>query len=106
VLEYSTIRKIKVRSNILICFDLTSRHITYKLFVRNEVAKAIEKKLSDIHHPIYLFIFVCEVNDVKNITTVVISEVQYIIEHPLGVPGKVLQSYVSNYMEIKSSMVL
>jgi len=81
-------------------------YITYELFVKKEAAKADEKKFSDIHHPIYLFIFVCGVNDVKNITTVVISEVQYIIEHPLGVPGKVLQSYVSNHMEIKSSMVL
>jgi phosphotransacetylase len=53
-------------------------YTTCKLFVNYEVAKAIGRKLSDIHHPMYLLFFVCDVNDVVNIIMVKVGEARCI----------------------------
>jgi hypothetical protein len=60
-------------------------YTTCKLFVNYEVAKAIGRKLSDIHHPMYLLFFVCDVNDVVNIIMVKVGEVRCIAEYSLNV---------------------
>jgi len=89
--EFFSFSKIKGDANILICPDLTSANIAYKLLAKLGGATAIGPMLLGICKPVYLLVPGCDVNDIVNITAVAVSEAQRIAEHPPGIPGEALR---------------
>ncbi len=67
---------LKEGANTLICPDLTSANIAYKLLARLGGATAIGPILLGIRKPVYLLIPGNEVNDIVNITALAVCEAQ------------------------------
>jgi malate dehydrogenase (oxaloacetate-decarboxylating)(NADP+) len=67
---------LKGGANVLICPDLTSANIAYKLLTRLGGATAIGPMLLGIKKPVFLLIPGNEVNDIVNITALAVCEVQ------------------------------
>lgn len=68
---------LKGAANVLICPDLTSANIGYKLLARLGGAVAIGPILLGIRKPVYLLIPGCDVSDIVNITAMAVFEAQY-----------------------------
>jgi malate dehydrogenase (oxaloacetate-decarboxylating)(NADP+) len=86
--------EIKGDANVLICPDLGSANIAYKLLAKLGGATAIGPMLLGIKRPVYLLVPGCDVNDIVNITAVAVSEAQRIAENPPGTPEEVLRERV------------
>ncbi len=67
---------LKVPANVLICPDLTSANIAYKLLARIGGATAIGPILLGIRKPVYLLIPGYDVSDIVNITAMAVFESQ------------------------------
>ena len=94
VSEVFPFSEIKGDANVLICPDLTSANIAYKVLAKLGGATAIGPMLLGIRKPVYLLVPGCDVNDIVNITAVAVSEAQRIAENPPGTPDEVLRSKV------------
>jgi malate dehydrogenase (oxaloacetate-decarboxylating)(NADP+) len=94
VSEFFPFSKIKGDANVLICPDVTSANIAYKLLAKLGGATAIGPMLLGIKRPVYLLTPGCDVNDIVNITAVAVAEAQRIAEHPPGTPDEVLSTRV------------
>ena len=68
---------LKEAANVLICPDLTSANIAYKLLARLGGAVAIGPILLGIRKPVYLLIPGCDVTDIVNIAAMAVYEAQY-----------------------------
>jgi len=68
---------LKTPANTLICPDLTSANIAYKLLARLGGAVAIGPILMGIRRPVYLLIPGSDVSDIVNITAMAVFEAQY-----------------------------
>jgi len=73
VYPFSTLKK---PANILICPDLTSANIAYKLLARLGGATAIGPMLMGIRKPVYLLIPGNDVNDIVNTTALAVCDAQ------------------------------
>jgi malate dehydrogenase (oxaloacetate-decarboxylating)(NADP+) len=67
---------LKSPANVLICPDLTSANIAYKLLARLGGATAIGPILLGIRKPVYLLVPGCDVSDIVNITAMAVFESQ------------------------------
>jgi malate dehydrogenase (oxaloacetate-decarboxylating)(NADP+) len=67
---------LKDAANVLICPDLTSANIAYKLLARIGGATAIGPILLGIRKPVYLLVPGCDVTDIVNITAMAVFESQ------------------------------
>jgi malate dehydrogenase (oxaloacetate-decarboxylating)(NADP+) len=67
-------------ANILVCPDLTSANIAYKLLARLGGAVAIGPILLGIRKPVYLLVPGCDVNDIVNIAAMAVFEAQRLRE--------------------------
>jgi malate dehydrogenase (oxaloacetate-decarboxylating)(NADP+) len=67
---------LKDGANVLICPDLTSANIAYKLLCRLGGATAVGPILMGIRKPVYLLTPGNDVNDIVNITAMAVSEAQ------------------------------
>jgi malate dehydrogenase (oxaloacetate-decarboxylating)(NADP+) len=67
---------VKGGANVLICPDLTSANIAYKLLTHLGGATAIGPMLVGIRNPVYLLIPGNEVSDIVNITALAVCDVQ------------------------------
>jgi malate dehydrogenase (oxaloacetate-decarboxylating)(NADP+) len=91
VSELFPFSEIKGDANVLICPDVTSANIAYKLLAKLGGATAIGPMLLGIRKPVYLLVPGCDVNDIVNITAVAVSEAQRIAENPPGTPDEALR---------------
>jgi malate dehydrogenase (oxaloacetate-decarboxylating)(NADP+) len=69
-------------ANVLVCPDLTSANIAYKLLGRLGGATAIGPILLGIRKPVYLLVPGCDVNDIVNITAMAVFEAQRLEDRP------------------------
>jgi malate dehydrogenase (oxaloacetate-decarboxylating)(NADP+) len=76
VSEFYPFSTLKGPANVLICPDLTSANIAYKLLSRLANATAIGPILLGIQKPVYLLIPSSDVNDIVNITAMAVVEAQ------------------------------
>jgi malate dehydrogenase (oxaloacetate-decarboxylating)(NADP+) len=67
---------LKGKANVLICPDLTSANIAYKLLTRLGGATAVGPILLGIEKPVYLLVPGNDVNDIVNITAMAVAEAQ------------------------------
>jgi malate dehydrogenase (oxaloacetate-decarboxylating)(NADP+) len=67
---------LKEAANVLICPDLTSANIAYKLLAKLAGATAIGPMLVGIRKPVYLIVPGNEVSDIVNITAMAVFEAQ------------------------------
>ncbi len=67
---------LKDAANVLICPDLTSANIAYKLLARIGGATAIGPILLGIRKPVYLLVPGCDVTDIVNMTAMAVFESQ------------------------------
>jgi malate dehydrogenase (oxaloacetate-decarboxylating)(NADP+) len=67
---------LKGAANVLICPDLTSANIAYKLLARIGGGTAIGPILLGIRKPVYLLVPGCDVTDIVNITAMAVFESQ------------------------------
>ncbi len=74
--EFYPFSTVKGDANVLICPDLTSANITYKLLSRLGGATAIGPILVGIRKPVYLLIPSNDVSDIVNITAMAVFEAQ------------------------------
>jgi len=92
--EFFPFSQIKGDANVLICPDLGSANISYKLLAKLGGATAIGPMLLGIRRPVYLLVPGCDVNDIVNITAVAVAEAQRIAGKPPGTPEEVLRALV------------
>ena len=78
--EFFPFSTLKQPANILICPDLTSANIAYKLLWRLGGAVAIGPILMGIRKPVYLLAPGCEVNDIVNMTAMAVFSAQRMSE--------------------------
>ncbi|HTP78914.1 MAG TPA: NADP-dependent malic enzyme [Bacteroidota bacterium] len=78
--EYYPFCQLKGPANVLICPDLTSANIAYKLLARLGGAVAIGPILLGIRKPVYLMTPGTDVNDIVNITAMAVYESQRMAE--------------------------
>ncbi|HYK89599.1 MAG TPA: NADP-dependent malic enzyme [Acidobacteriota bacterium] len=83
---------VKGGANVLICPDLTSANIAYKLLTRLGGATAIGPMLLGIKKPVYLLIPGNEVSDIVNITALAVCDVQRIDGGPVRVEQELAKS--------------
>lgn len=76
VTEIYPFSSLKDAANVLICPDLTSANIAYKLLARLGGATAIGPILLGIRKPVYLLVPGCDVTDIVNITAMAVFESQ------------------------------
>jgi malate dehydrogenase (oxaloacetate-decarboxylating)(NADP+) len=74
--ELYPLSNLKGGANVLICPDLTSANIAYKLLVRLGGATAIGPMLLGIRKPVYLIVPGNDVNDIVNMTAMAVFEAQ------------------------------
>jgi len=74
--EFYPFSTLKSAANVLICPDLTSANIAYKLLARLGGAAAIGPILVGIRKPVYLLVPGNDVNDIVNITAMAVVEAQ------------------------------
>ncbi|MBU1297903.1 MAG: hypothetical protein KKG06_07775, partial [Bacteroidetes bacterium] len=67
---------LKSGANVLICPDLTSSNIAYKLLARLGGATAVGPILMGIRKPVYLLIPGNDVSDIVNITAMAVQDAQ------------------------------
>jgi malate dehydrogenase (oxaloacetate-decarboxylating)(NADP+) len=77
--------EVKGGANVLICPDINSANIAYKLLTHLGGATAIGPMLLGIKKPVYLLIPGNEVNDIVNITALAVCDVQKIEGSPIKV---------------------
>lgn len=77
--------ELKAGANVLICPDLTSANIAYKLLIRLGGAEAVGPILLGIRKPVYLLVPGSEVNDIVNMTAMAVFEAQRLREERLAV---------------------
>jgi len=82
---------LKEGANVLICPDLTSANIAYKLLSHLGGATAIGPMLLGIRKPVYLLIPGNEVSDIVNIAALAVCEVQQIEGKPASATLKFLK---------------
>jgi malate dehydrogenase (oxaloacetate-decarboxylating)(NADP+) len=75
---------LKGGANVLICPDLTSANISYKLLARVGGATAIGPILLGIHKPVYLLVPGNDVNDIVNVAAMAVCDAQLINQKPGG----------------------
>jgi malate dehydrogenase (oxaloacetate-decarboxylating)(NADP+) len=75
-------------ANVLICPDLTSANIAYKLLKCLSGAVAIGPILMGIKKPVYLLVPGNDVSDIVNITAMAVFESQRLREEKLGTKEK------------------
>jgi malate dehydrogenase (oxaloacetate-decarboxylating)(NADP+) len=75
---------LKGGANVLICPDLTSANIAYKLLAHLGGATAIGPILLGIRKPVYLLIPGNEVSDIVNITAMAVCDAQQLERRPAG----------------------
>jgi malate dehydrogenase (oxaloacetate-decarboxylating)(NADP+) len=92
--DFFPFSKIKGDANVLICPDLGSANIAYKLLAKLGGATAIGPMLLGIKRPVYLLVPGCDVSDIVNITAVSVAEAQRIAENPPGTPDEVLRARI------------
>jgi malate dehydrogenase (oxaloacetate-decarboxylating)(NADP+) len=84
--EWYSFNALKGSANVLICPDLTSANIAYKLLCRLGGATAIGPMLMGIRKPVYLLVPGNDVNDIVNITAMAVFEAQQqpesLVTHP------------------------
>jgi malate dehydrogenase (oxaloacetate-decarboxylating)(NADP+) len=80
--EFYPLSTLKGDANVLICPDLTSANIAYKLLVRLGGATAIGPMLMGIRKPVYLLVPGNDVNDIVNMTAMAVFEAQRLGEPP------------------------
>ncbi|MGB2869141.1 MAG: NADP-dependent malic enzyme [Bacteroidota bacterium] len=78
--EFFPFSALKQEANVLICPDLTSANIAYKLLWRLGGAVAIGPILMGIRKPVYLLAPGCEVNDIVNMTAMAVFSAQRMAE--------------------------
>lgn len=78
ITDYFPFSTLKGAANILICPDLTSANIAYKLLARLGGAVAIGPILLGIRKPVYLLATGSDVSDIVNITAMAVYEAQRI----------------------------
>ena len=74
--EFFPFSSLKEGANVLVCPDLTSANIAYKLLCRLGGATAIGPMLMGIRKPVYLLTPGNDVNDIVNITAMAVFEAQ------------------------------
>jgi malate dehydrogenase (oxaloacetate-decarboxylating)(NADP+) len=74
--ELYSFSRLEREANVLICPDLTSANIAYKLLARLGGATAIGPMLMGIRKPVYLLIPGNEVSDIVNITALAVCDAQ------------------------------
>jgi malate dehydrogenase (oxaloacetate-decarboxylating)(NADP+) len=74
--EHYPFSAIKEGANVLICPDLTSANIAYKLLARLGGAVAIGPILLGIRKPVYLLVPGSEVDDIVNMTAIAVYQAQ------------------------------
>jgi malate dehydrogenase (oxaloacetate-decarboxylating)(NADP+) len=74
--EYYPFSKLSEAANVLVCPDLTSANIAYKLLGKLGGATAIGPILMGIRKPVYLLAPGMEVNDIVNLTAMAVFEAQ------------------------------
>jgi malate dehydrogenase (oxaloacetate-decarboxylating)(NADP+) len=74
--EFYPFSSLKQPANVLICPDLTSANIAYKLLWKLGGAVAIGPILMGIRKPVYLLAPGCEVSDIVNMTAMAVFEAQ------------------------------
>jgi malate dehydrogenase (oxaloacetate-decarboxylating)(NADP+) len=77
---------LKGGANVLICPDLTSANIAYKLLARLGGAVAVGPILMGIKKPVYLLVPGNEVTDIVNITAMAVFESQRVSDEKAGMP--------------------
>jgi malate dehydrogenase (oxaloacetate-decarboxylating)(NADP+) len=80
IADYFPFSTLKGAANILICPDLTSANIAYKLLARLGGAVAIGPILLGIRKPVYLLATGSDVSDIVNISAMAVYEAQRISE--------------------------
>jgi malate dehydrogenase (oxaloacetate-decarboxylating)(NADP+) len=76
IAEHYPFSSLKDGANVLICPDLTSANIAYKLLARLGGAVAIGPILLGIRKPVYLLVPGSEVDDIVNMTAMAVFESQ------------------------------
>lgn len=94
VTEVFPFSEIKGDANVLICPDLASANIAYKMLAKLGGATAIGPMLLGIRRPVHLMAPGMDVNDIVNITAVAVSEAQRIAESTSVAPDEALRSRV------------
>jgi len=92
VAEFYPFCSIKGDANVLICPDLTSANIAYKLLAKIGGATAIGPILLGIKKPVYLLAPGVDVSEIVNIAAMSVVEAQRLSEGRLGRPEEVLQN--------------
>ncbi len=92
--EFYPFSTLKGRANVLICPDLTSANIAYKLLARLGGATAIGPILLGIRKPVYLLVPGNDVSDIVNITAMAVFEAQQ-LSAPAGPAPRVLKTVVT-----------
>lgn len=83
-------------ANVLICPDLTSANIAYKLLSRLGGATAIGPMLMGIRKPVYLLVPGNDVNDIVNITAMAVCEAQQGMSGAMTTPKRELEGVSHN----------
>ncbi len=96
VSEIYPFSSVKGGANVLICPDLTSANIAYKLLTRLGGATAIGPMLLGIKKPVYLLIPGNDVNDIVNITALAVCEVQKTEGSPIDVEREIARTLRSH----------
>jgi malate dehydrogenase (oxaloacetate-decarboxylating)(NADP+) len=88
--EFYPFTDIKGDANILICPDLTSANIAYKLLAKLGGATAIGPILLGIRRPVYLLGPGVDVSEIVNVTAMAVVEAQRLSDGMPGRPEEVL----------------
>jgi len=83
-------------ANVLICPDLTSANIAYKLLSRLGGATAIGPMLMGIRKPVYLLVPGSEVSDIVNITAMAVCDAQQEMSGAMAQPKHELEGATYN----------
>ncbi len=101
VSEFYPFSTIKGDANVLICPDLTSANIAYKLLAKVGGATAIGPILLGIKKPVYLLAPGVDVSEIVNITAMSVVEAQRLSEGKLARPEDVLENSRSSLQPAK-----
>jgi malate dehydrogenase (oxaloacetate-decarboxylating)(NADP+) len=92
VTEVFPFSEIKGDANVLVCPDLASANIAYKMLAKLGAATAIGPMLLGIRRPVHLMAPGMDVNDIVNITAVAVAEAQRIAGDASVAPDEALRS--------------
>jgi len=94
--EFYPFSTLKGAANVLICPDLTSANIAYKLLARVGGATAIGPILLGIKKPVYLLVPGNDVGDIVNMTAMAVAEAQQKKQAPVGAQQPVMKGVEIN----------